>query len=201
MQDTGPDTNLYAPPVSGIRVEAPTEALQAHTFYVVSVAKFCVLYVATFGIYGLYWFYMHWQRYRRGHGRHESIWPVPRAFFSIFFAHALVARIEAVLGRDRSDVRWSPGLLATTYVIFEIASNILGRLDGRGIGSPATGILAIAAIAPIALALLQIQGAANHACGDPDGGSNRRFTWANVCWIALGLAVWTLVLIGIFLPA
>lgn len=201
MQDDSPDTNLYAPPASEIRAEAPTEALQAHTFYVVSIPKFCVLYVATFGIYGLYWFYMHWQRYRRGHGQHESIWPVPRALFSIFFTHALVARIATVLGPGRRDVRWSPGSLATTYVVFEIASNILSRLADRGIGSPMTGILAVAAIAPIALALMQIQTAASHACGDPDGSSNRRFTWANICWIALGLIFWTLMLIGIFLPA
>lgn len=201
MQDIRPEPNLYAPPASEIRAESPTDALQAHTFYVVSIPKFCVLYVATFGVYGLYWFYMHWQRYRRGHGQHESIWPVPRAFFSIFFTHALVARIETVLGPGRRDVRWSPGLLATTYVVFEIASNILGRLDGRGIGSPMTGILAIAAIAPITLALLQIQSAANHACGDPDGSSNRRVTWANLCWIALGVMFWALVVMGLFMPA
>ena len=93
MQDIRPEPNLYAPPASEIRGESPAGALQAHTFYVVSIPKFCVLYVATFGVYGLYWFYMHWQRYRRGHGQHESIWPVPRALFSIFFTHALVARM------------------------------------------------------------------------------------------------------------
>jgi hypothetical protein len=200
MQHARPEPNLYAPPTSEIRAESPAGALQAHTFYVVSIPKFCVLYVATFGGYGLYWFYMHWQRYRHTSGRSETIWPVPRAVFSIFFTHALTERIARVLGPGRRDIHWSPRSLATSYVVLAIAGNILDRLAGSGIGSPTTDLMSIVVLAPTAWVLGEIQSAANHACSDPAGSGNARFTWANWIWIALGAALWALVIMGLFMP-
>ena len=198
MQDATPD-NLYAPPTAAIRAPVMSEADTTQPFHVVSTTKFCVLYFATFGLYGVFWFYTHWQRYRQATG--ETIWPVPRAIFAIFFAHALAARIDAHLGAGRQAVHWSLGTLATVYVVFEIAGNILSRLDGRDIGSPATGLLAMLVMLPTGLSLMWMQKAANVACGDPDGQANRRFTWANGIWIALGLLLWLLIVIGLLVPA
>ncbi|MCD9027754.1 hypothetical protein LDO26_06000 [Luteimonas sp. BDR2-5] len=197
MQDAVPD-NLYAPPAAEIR--APViPAVAAQPFYVVSTTKFCVLYFATFGLYGVYWFYVHWQRYRQG--RTETIWPVPRAVFSIFFAHALAGRIDDQLRLGLRAYRWSPGLLATIYVVFEITGNLLSRLDSHAIGSPSTGVLGLMTLLPTGLSLMRMQAAANLACNDPAGQQNHRFTWANGVWIVLGLLLWLLVAIGLMPPA
>ena len=197
MHDATPE-NLYAPPAAEVRA-LPVAADNAQPFYVVSTTKFRALYFATFGIYGIYWFYRHWQCYRQG--RTETIWPVPRAIFSIFFAHALARRIDAQLRLCLRSYSWSPALVATTYVVFEIAGNVLGRLDSHAIGSPTTGVLGLLTILPTGLGLLRMQVAANLACNDPQGEGNRRFSWANGLWIVLGLLLWLLVAVGLLLPA
>lgn len=49
---------------------------------------------------------------------------------------------------------------------------------------------------PLGLILLRIQRAANAACGDPAGESNRRLTLANLAWLAFGCLLWAMILLG-----
>ena len=196
--DTTPH-NLYAPPVAASAPVEPAGATATRPFYVVSSTKFHLLFFATFGLYSVFWFYTHWQQYRQG--RAETIWPVPRAIFAIFFVHALTERIETALKVQRQRHVWSPSTLATVYIVLAIGSTVLSRLDGRGIGTPATGLLALASLVPTALVLMRIQAAANLACGDPAGAGNQRLGWANGVWLAIGVVGWSLVAAGLLLPA
>lgn len=191
------DRNLYAAPQA--HVAEPDARTRSEEFYVVSKTKFFLLYLMTLGLYQIYWFYRHWAVYRRYHPG-TSIWPVPRAIFAIFFTHSLTGRIEDRLGKLRSGLSWSPGALATAFVVLQIASNILDRLSWRMIGSPLTDIASLVIIMPMALVLWSIQEAANHACGQPDGASNRDITGANIVWCVLGGVFWLLVLAGLLLP-
>ncbi|MBB3342470.1 hypothetical protein [Luteimonas sp. RC10] len=198
MQDASSD-NLYAPPTADVAPAPRATATAAQPFYVVSATKFCVLFFVTFGLYVLYWFYVHWRRW--GRTSNETVWPVPRAVFSIFFAHALARRIDQRL-RALGIVRaWSPALAATVYVVFQIGSTVASRLADRGIGVPITDIVSLLALVPIALSMLAMQRAANAACGDPDGAGNRRFTWANWVWIVIFGLIWLLIGAAILLPA
>lgn len=196
--DATPHT-LYAPPAAVGQPIKADAATRSAPFYVVSPGKFHLLFFATFGLYGVFGFYTHWQRDRQG--RAETIWPVPRAIVSICFVHALVRHIDASLTAQRQRHAWSPAALATGYIVLEIVSNGLSRLDGRGIGSPATGLLALASRVPAAWVLMRIQTAANLACGDPAGAGNRRLGWANGIWLAIGVVGWSLVVAGLLLPA
>lgn len=185
------DQNVYAPPAALV-MDAPRPAPE---FYVVSRNKFLVLFFITLGVYQLYWFYMHWARYRTYN--RQRLWPAARAIFAIFFAHALGGEIDQSLRRRGAAHRWSPGRWATGYVVFQIAGSICDRLSVAEIGSPTTDVLGLLAMLPVAACLMQIQMAANSACGQPEGESNRRFTWANWLWIAVGTVAWTLVLLGL----
>jgi hypothetical protein len=189
--------NLYAPPTAAI--ENPLQAALRAEFYVVGRTKFFLLFFLTIGLYQWYWFYAHWARYRRF--RNVSLWPVPRAIFAIFFTHSLAEEIDQSLQRERIPYDWSPGAIATAFVIMEIASNLCGRLSGRNIGSPFTDYVPFVLMPFIAIVLWQMQVAANLACGQAEGESNRHITWANVVWFVLGGLFWLLVLAGLFLPA
>lgn len=186
------EANVYAPPAAVV-MDAPKAA--APEFYIVSKPKFLVLFFATLGAYQLYWFYMHWARYRRYH--RTQLWPVARAIFSIFFTHSLGGEIAQSLERSGIRLRWSPGILAAGYILFQILGTICDRLSANDIGSPATDMVGLAALLPISYCLWGLQDAANIACNEPHGESNRTFTWANWLWIVLGTLLWGLVLVGL----
>jgi MFS-type transporter involved in bile tolerance (Atg22 family) len=168
-------------------------------YYVVSPTKFWVLSIATAGLYRLYWHYKNWALYRASTG--ERIWPVMRAIFAIFFTHALFREVDASIRRKALTHSWHPMGAATFYVIASLVENASDRMAGRSIGSPWTDLASILCV-PLAISSLYVaQKAINVACDDPDGGSNRRFTIANWVWIGIGFLLWSLIAIGMLLPA
>ncbi|MCH8617911.1 hypothetical protein [Undibacterium sp. TS12] len=176
----------------------------APTFYVVSRKKLAILYIATLGMYSVYWFYKNWSNYKNRMSDKfdddRSIWPVPRGIFAIFFTHALFREVKAY-GDDNATVsEWNNESQATKLVLTMIVSNVLDRLSYRSIGSPYTDIASILILAPLLAQLLSAQQMINASCGDPNGESNSRFTVANYAWIVLGLLIWILVIFGIFSP-
>lgn len=201
MQDTTTEAgqdNLYAPPTARI-VDPQTEAASRPTpFYVVSTAKVIVLSIVTFGLYTLYWFWRHWKLHKID--RKLDIWPVPRAVFSIFFAHTLNSEIDHRITRNRERHRWSPGLWATVYVVAVIASRIANRVPETIVSAEMALVTSMAAVFAITASLFHAQRAANIASGDPQARSNNRFTAANWVWIVLGGLFWLLLAIGLMLP-
>lgn len=191
------EDNIYSPPTAVV-ADAPV-AIQAQKFYAVSPLKFWVLMMVTLGIYRLYWFYKHWSNYKRVTG--ESMWPVMRSIFSVFFTHALFREIEAEIGRVRSRHDWNGVAWATLYVVATVGENVIDRVERFGCMSLAasSGISMLILIAAV-FAAYQGQRAANAAIGDPEGRSNARFTIANWCWIVFGLLFWSMALIGLSLP-
>lgn len=187
------DANVYAPPVAVV-MDAPSH-IAAPEFYVVARTKFFVLFFVTMGLYQLYWFYRHWARYR-GHHR-VKVSPIWRAIFAIFFTHSLCREIGQSLARAGTTYRWSPALLASGFVLLQIVSLVSDRLAAYEIGSPYTDLLALAVMVPVAYCMWWMQKAANLACSQPNGESNREFTWANWVWIVLGGLWWLLVLVAI----
>lgn len=176
----------------------------APTFYVVSQKKLAVLYIATLGLYGFYWFYKNWSNYKHsmapGFNPDREIWPVARAIFSVFFIHSLFREIK-MFGRDKAALaEWKSDSLATKLVLTLIVSNVLDRLSRKSIGSPYTDLASLLILAPLLALHLEAQQMINVSCGDPAGASNSRFTKANYAWITLGAIFWILVIIGFFLP-
>ncbi len=187
--------NVYQTPKAA--VDIPQEALQP--FYVVSNRKFWVLYVATFGIYHVYWFYKNWQQYKNFTG--ISIWPVARGVFSIFFAHSLFRSIRESANDQEGAPPIAAGLLATVYVILSLISSGTERLASRDLGSPYTDLISILTMPMVGWVLYQVQKAANAACKDPLGDTNNAFTAGNVIWIVAGVLFWVMVLAGLYVIA
>jgi len=165
------------------------------TFYVVGAVKFWVLYIATMGLYQIYWFYKNWHNFKLA--TVTNMWPPMRGIFAIFFTHSLFHEVDQVVKDQEIDVQWSPGTLATWYVILAITSSVTDRLSDKSIGSPYTDIASVLVLPLIAIVLYKAQRVINVAMGDPDGISNSRFTAANIFWIALGSLMWLMVAVGL----
>ena len=183
------ESNPYSPPQSDL--ESPGSV---PLFYIVSVRKFTILFFATLGMYSIYWFFKNWFLYKCETG--EKIWPVPRALFSIFFAHSLFSKIQDKLAHGGIRFPWNPSTMATLYVVVSISSNILERMAEKEIWSPYSDVLSFMILPVLYFTLLVPQKAINHAEQDPEGSSNSRLTFANYIWIALGLALWGVGILG-----
>ena len=115
--------NPYAPPSAPVAdVEDSRLPDNSNPLFAVGTVKVCVMWLVTFGVYQIYWFYRHWSLIR---GRDRSdIMPAMRAFFSIFFAYSLFKRIE----EDGKDYGVPESLavvsLTVAFVVLQISSRL-----------------------------------------------------------------------------
>jgi hypothetical protein len=172
-------------------------------FFVVSRRKLAVLYLATLGLYSIYWFYKQWEAYKEGSDFDTDagkIWPVMRALFPFFFMFSLLRHIREE-GQEHPELaKWNSVPTAGVMTALLVISKILDRAAYRSIGSPVTDILSVLVLLPLLAYFASVQDKINLACNDPEGESNARFTAANYGWIALGVVFWLLMFIGLFLP-
>ncbi len=185
--------SIYAPPVAD--VTAPHS--DSTDFYVVGSRKFYLLSILTLNTYLVYWFYRNWWHVKQRTG--ESLWAPMRGLFYIFFTHSLFDAVEEKINSLGQKFDWEPRSLATVAVVLTVLVNVLDRLSSRDIGSPFTDLISLALIPIIPAILLKAQHAINFACEDPTGSSNSTITWANWIWMVLGVLLWFLILIGLYL--
>lgn len=186
-------SDIYKAPESDVDAGLHVES----DFYVVSGRKFLTLFLATFSLYSLYWFYRHWAQYKSVSD--EPMWPPMRAIFAIFFTHSLFRRINEKYEETIGDVsNWRHSVFAGIYVLSLIVSQVAERLSAKNIGSPITDLVTFATLPLACWILYKTQIIANRACSDPDGSANDSFTFANIVWIVLGIIFWILILIGIY---
>jgi hypothetical protein len=188
------DINPYAAPSSPVDI---TEEQAPQRFYVVAPIKFLVLFFVTIGMYQIYWVYKHWSQFKKS--TRGDQWPVMRAIFAVFFTHSLFVEINHSLNTNKVKYQWNSGVHATFTVIFLVIGNIMDRLSMKEIGSPITDLLSILVVPIIGFFLYRAQCAANHACGDPKGDTNKNFTVANIIWIVIGLIWSAMVALGLFM--
>ena len=186
--------DVYRPPESELTTGLESEE-KSRAFYVVSKKKMTVLFLMTVGLYGIYWFYAHWKRYKVA--TDGKIWPVPRGIFSIFFAHSLFSNIDDELHANKQEFDWSPSTLATLYVVIALVGAVFERMAQMEMGSPWIDILSLGTILPVLFILQKSQAAANLSQGDLHGDSNSDFSGANIVWMILGALFWVLIFLGI----
>lgn len=180
--------NVYAPPAARIDASAALPDVSDAPFYIVSSPKMLILFFATAGWYTFYWFWRHWSCYKAR--TNHDIWPVPRAFFSIFTAHTLNELIASRIKKNKVRHVWSPGFWASLYVLAAIEQPFAILLARYYLSPTSFLVVNVIGVALAGLALLQAQRAANRACGDTAGATNRRITPFNALWIVIGMALW-----------
>lgn len=191
-------TNIEPNALQADESTAITKEGLSNEFYIVSKKKFIWLYFSTFGFYSIYWFFKNWMIQKKFH--RETYWPIMRGLFYIFFTHSLFRQVDKKLKDSDKKYIWDHGGIATQIVILTIASNALGRLAMKYIGSPYTDIGSLALAAVSGVLLLGVQSAINLACNDPEGTSNDKLSPLNIFWIVIGIIFTALSILVIFIP-
>jgi hypothetical protein len=184
--------NIYAAPRANLDEHVQSDSDER--FYVVSIRKMLIMSIATAGMYLAFWNFKHWSNYRHTTG--ESVWPLPRAIFSIFFTHSLFGKI-AEYDTTGKRAGWSYDRYATAVVLIYIGNTILSWFGG---GSYLITFICALVVIPITLLTKQAQVEANARCGDPAGSRNDKLTAANIFWCVLGSLYWLMLLAAMFLP-
>ena len=152
--------------------------------------------IATAGIYYVYWGFRHYQTLRMKSG--ESLWPIARAIFMIFFYHDLYRRFAAQAASRDKNFTFNHSQYATASVIVVLVNSVCGQLSSRGFGEPITNFLPLLLIFAQAYLMAAAQSVANFATDDEHGSSNANFTALNVLWMLIGALIWGLVIFGIY---
>jgi GYF domain 2 len=175
------------PPLTHPGVVSPFEQ---PPYFSVSPTKLIVMTLCTFGLYEFFWFYKHWNQLRVT-GR-QKVLPVFRAMFAIFTCHSLFRRIKQEAGSYGLQATFSPGWLATAYIVPSVLCYLLSRARAPG------PVLLLLSFAPLA-ALIPVQRVANslNAHVTPGVNPNDRFTGANITFIIIGGILWLPLIIRI----
>jgi len=155
-------------------------------YFAVSLLKFTLMSIFTFGIYELYWFYRNWTLIRQREG--TDISPFWRAFFAVFFCYPLFSRIRAYATSLDLHQSVPAGPLAAGWII----TTLLWKLPDP------YWLLSNLAF----LFILPVQAVANriNSTVAPDHDPNRHFTAWNLVGVASGAVLMILAIIGTFLP-
>jgi hypothetical protein len=154
--------------------------------------KVALMYVATGGIYGVYWFYAHWAFYKRAFGM--SIWPLARSIFSIFYVNQLFKTLDNQARQVGFRPSWSPGQQAGIYIALVLASRLVDRLFSA---SAALSFVALGAGLSAVLPLISAQKVANLAAGEDAASAARPFSFVDGVLLAIGCGFWALVFLGL----
>lgn len=141
-------------------------------FFEVAPRKLVVMFVVTFGIYGMFWGYQNWRRVKSE--REWWIFPIPYGIFLPLTGFFLFSRIHAEARKRRISPDWSPVSAALSYFLLAI----MGSLH------PPFHLLVLCSVIP----LIAVQAAASQINETVTGGAvrNDQFSRANMAMIFFG---------------
>ena len=166
-------------------------------YFAISPKRLILFSILTLGIYEIYWFYKNWEAVKKFEG--QKIYPFWRSIFAIFFCYSLFKKVLESAKSHAYQNSYSPGWLATAYILLLVIGNGLSRVESYDIGFNLIWlIIAIATFIP----LLSVQKAINFNNGKikDDFELRKEFSGGEVVLIVVGVIWFLLVLVGIFLP-
>lgn len=183
--------------------EANTESGETESsleYFPVSEGKLMTLYILSFGLYGVYWFYKNWKLQQPK--MDKKIFPLMRAIFSIFFTHSLFHRIDRSAEHLEKKHRFNANMLATFFVAAVLVGNLLDRVP---VGTNMMEVLSSNTLIIVSLAiflisvypLVTVQATINRINNDMLGYLNHKYSLWNYLLITLGSALWILVVLGL----
>jgi len=166
-------------------------------FHIVSISKLPILGILSVGLYISYCHYRHWQHLR---GKREfSIASLICVFFGAITMYWLMKGIVAKCRTAEQAVEgtalgvtlmwWVPMLVSGGWD-YALADTLSGSLP-VSITLALPIILVLTNVVLSAVAMIQIQQAANACEGDPLGLTNSAITWANLLWVPIALLPFT----------
>ncbi|MFT5175633.1 MAG: hypothetical protein ACI8W7_003825 [Gammaproteobacteria bacterium] len=184
------EVNLYQAPSADL-----TAVPGDQTFFVSSIRKVAVLYVMTFGVYALYWFYKHWDSLAPH--LDKKVIPALRALFSIFFTHSLFRQFDSGAQRAALKPDWRPELSATLLVVALIVSQIADGIARRSDEFGHVDWIGYVAMIAVVFPMITAQRVANAAAEDIEARANSNFSVVNWLIIVIGGCFWLIVAFGV----
>lgn len=157
-------------------------------FYVVSMGKFSALFIATMGLYSLYWFYKHWSLL--GAAQQKSTQPILRTVLNVVFMPALCKELANIEKTQEQQYNWNPQSLALGYIVLQVISVLISLGVYEEKISIYLALIQIPLLFGHYLYLYKFQLVANRVCGDAFGKANNTFSIHNHIWIVFGIVLW-----------
>lgn len=157
-------------------------------FYVVSMGKFSALFIATMGLYSIYWFYKHW--HVLGAVQQKNTQPILRTVFNVVFMPALCKALHNAEKEKGQHYNWNPQALALGYIALQIISVAISFAVHDEKISINWALIQIPLLFGHFLYLYKFQLVANRVCDDPFGKTNSTFSIHNHIWIVFGIVLW-----------
>jgi uncharacterized protein DUF4234 len=158
---------------------------EACPFFAVSLRKFVVMSIVTFGIYELYWAYKNWMLIKARSS--EQLSPVWRAWFAQLWSFSLFSRIRDGARERGLHVEWTPVWLAAGYLLMTLFVRLPGTL----------ALLSVLSFLPILPVVQTI--ATVHEQGRFRDELNARYSTLDCVAIAIGGLALVAAAVGLFL--
>ena len=197
MNDTDSENNTDLAQTENSTITGAEDQLE---YFPVSEGKLITLYILSFGLYGVYWFYKNWKLQQPKMGK--KIFPLMRAIFSIFFTHSLFNRINNSAEKLEQKHRFNANLLATFFVAAVIVGNLIDPVSMH------TGLLEILTSNTVIITslllfivsvypLAAVQATVNRINNDMLGYLNHKYSMWNYLLIVLGVFTWLMLILGL----
>ena len=189
----------YAPraPITELSPKVTPREYSEHTnphrlqpfFLYIPISRLIILSIASFGLYEMYWMYRNWRYIKERHILNIS--PFWRGWFGIIFCYNLLRTIyRDKAARSILEPSFSPGWLATGWIVFFMISYIIGQADEL-LAS------AISAFVPSFLFLAPVQKYINTVEERRNSGQYYKWSSGHIVCLVFGVVFWALLLIGI----
>lgn len=169
-------------------------------FFPVSEGKLLTLYIFSFGMYGIYWFYKNWTLQAKF--MDTKIYPLWRAIFSIFYTHSLFHRINARAQQIEKDHTFNASALATLFVALVVVSNLIDPVSYNtslleNVSDASLIITSLVLFFISAYPMVKVQSTVNRINNDMLGYLNHKYSIWNYLLIAVGALIWLMTGLGI----
>ena len=169
-------------------------------YFPVSEGKLMTLYILSFGLYGIYWFYKNWKLQQPK--MDKKIFPLLRAIFSIFFTHSLFNRINKSAEHLEKKHKFNANLLATFFVAAVVVGNLLDRIAAstsvlENLSNNTIIITSLVIFLLSAYPLAAVQATVNRINNDMLGYLNHKYSMWNYLLIAFGVIIWVMLALGL----
>jgi hypothetical protein len=200
MNDFDEDVQQATPEVSN-DTDTETDGSESELqYFPVSEGKLITLYIFSFGLYGVYWFYKNWKLQQPT--MDKNIFPLLRAIFSIFFTHSLFNRINRSAEHLEQKHKFNANLLATFFVVAVVVGNLLDRVAVNislleNLSDNTLIITSLIIFLSSAYPLAAVQATVNRINNDILGYLNYKYSLWNYLLIAIGTIFWALVALAL----
>jgi hypothetical protein len=164
-------------------------------YFSIPLGRLALLSVLTLGIYDIFWFAKNWEAIRKAEQRKIS--PVGRAIFAVFYCHNLFKKILQSAKKHGYGDSYSPGILATIYIILLFVGNGLSRIENTTFGLNILWLL-VAILSFIPLLFIQKAINFNNSKIVPNFNRKRKFSKGEIILTVIGVILFGLIVLGTF---